>query len=69
MGNIKGWVKIGFLEYAGWHNKNNILEKIKNAIERLKDSKERKNKFKIAKKFIDGKGSLKIIDRIVKELL
>lgn len=48
--NIKGWEKIGFLEYAGWYSKGNILEKIKNVIEHLKDSKERKNKFKIAKK-------------------
>ena len=69
LGNIKGWENIGFLEYAGWYSKDNILEKIKNVIENLKDSKERKNKFKIARKFIDGEGSLKIIDKIVKELL
>ena len=69
LGNIKGWKKIGFLEYAGGYSKGNILEKIKNMIEHLKNSKERKNKFKIARKFINGKGSLKIIDRIMKELL
>jgi len=67
--NIKSWKEIGFLEYAGWYSKSNILEEIKNVIEHLKDSKERKNKCKIVKKFIDGKGSLKIIDRIIKELL
>ena len=61
LGNIKGWEKIGFLEYAGWYNKKNILEKIKKVIERLKDTKERKNKFKTARKFIDRKGSLRII--------
>jgi len=38
-------------------------------IENLKDSKERKNKSKIARKFVDGKGSLEIINRIMKELL
>jgi len=69
LGNIKGWEKIGFLEHAGWYSKGNILEKIKNVIEHLKNSKERKNKFKIARKFIDGEGSLKIIDKIMKELL
>ena len=69
LGNIKGWEKIGFLEYAGWYSKGNIVEKIKNAIERLKDTKERKNKIKTAKKYIDGKVSLKIIDRIMKKLL
>ena len=61
LGNIKGWEKIGFLEYAGWYSMGNILEKIKNVIEHLKNSKERKNKFKIAKKFINGKGSSRII--------
>ncbi|MBA7574080.1 hypothetical protein ES708_15882 [subsurface metagenome] len=69
LGNVKGWGKVGFLEYAGWYSKGNILEKIKSVIEHLKDSKERNNRFKIARKFIDGKGSLKIIDRIMKELL
>jgi len=66
LGNVKGWGKIGFLEYAGWYSKGNILEKIKNVIERLKDSKERKNKFKIAKKFIDGKGSSRISIKLLK---
>jgi len=32
-GNIKGWGKVGFLEYAGWYNKSNIFEKIKIVIE------------------------------------
>lgn len=67
LGNVKGWEKIGFLEYAGWYNKSNILEKIKNVIENLKDSKERKNKFKIAKKIIDGKGSLRISSKLLEE--
>jgi len=63
LGNIKGWEKIGFLEYAGWYNKSNILEKIKNVIEHLKDSEEeeKENRFKVAKKFIDGKGSIRTI--------
>jgi len=63
--NVKGWEKIGFLEYAGWYNKENILEKIKNAVESLKDLKVRKSKFKIAKKFVDGKGSLRIAAKLL----
>ena len=66
LGNIKGWEKIGFLEYAGWYSKGNILEKIINVIEYLKDSKERKNKFKISRKFIDGKGALNTLTDIFK---
>jgi UDP-2,4-diacetamido-2,4,6-trideoxy-beta-L-altropyranose hydrolase len=67
LGNIKGWGKIGFLEYAGWYSKGNILEKIKNVIEHLKDTRERKNKFRIARKFIDGKGSSRIYNKLLKE--
>jgi len=66
LGNVKGWKKIGFLEYAGRYNKGNILERIKNEIEHLKDTKERKNKFKIARKFIDGKGALNTLTDIFK---
>jgi UDP-2,4-diacetamido-2,4,6-trideoxy-beta-L-altropyranose hydrolase len=62
LGNIKGWEKIGFLEYAGWYSKGNILEKIKNVIKYLEDMQVRKNKSKVGRKFIDGKGSLRITD-------
>jgi len=61
LGNVKGWEKVGFLEYAGGHSKGDILEKIKNLIKILEDAKVRKNKSKIGIKFIDGKGSLRII--------
>lgn len=61
LGNIKEWKRSGFLEYAGRYSKGNIFEKIKNVIEHLKDAKERKNKFKVARKFVDGKGSLRVI--------
>jgi len=67
LGNVKGWEKIGFLEYAGWYNDSNILEKIKNLIKYLKDLKERKNKFKIARKIIDRKGSLRIVEILIKK--
>jgi UDP-2,4-diacetamido-2,4,6-trideoxy-beta-L-altropyranose hydrolase len=62
LGNIKGWEKIGFLEYAGCYSKGNILEKIKNVIKYLEDMQVRKNKSKVGRKFIDGKGSLRITD-------
>ena len=65
--NVKGWEKAGFLEHADWYNKENILEKIKNAMEFLKDLEVRKGKFKIAKKIVDGKGSLRIITKLIGE--
>jgi len=63
--SVKGWKKTGFLEYVGWYNKNDVLEKIKDAVEYLKNVKTRESKSKIAKKFIDGKGSLRIYNQLV----
>jgi len=67
LGNVKGWEKAGFLEYVGWYNRDDILEKIKDAVECLKDVKIRKSKSKIAKKIVDGKGNLRIVDKVIKE--
>lgn len=69
MGIIKGWEKIGFLEYVGWHNKSNILEKIENSIKYLGKIKLRKSKSKIGREFVDGRGNLRIIDEITKKFL
>ena len=69
LGNVKGWKRANFLEYTGWHNKIDILEKIKNSIKFLEDEKERKSKSKIGRGFVDGKGSLRIADEIIKNSL
>jgi len=63
--NVKGWERIGFLEYVGWYNKNNLVQKINNSIEYLKDVSVRKNKYKIGREFVDGKGGLRIYEFIV----
>jgi UDP-2,4-diacetamido-2,4,6-trideoxy-beta-L-altropyranose hydrolase len=69
LGNVKGWEKVGFLEYVGWYNKSNILEKIENSIKYLGKIKLRKSKSKIGREFVDGKSSLRIIDEITKNSL
>ena len=65
LGNVKGWEKIGFLEYVGWYNEDSILEKIENSTKYLVDQGTRKNKFKIARRILDGKGSSRIIDKVI----
>ena len=67
LGNVKGWEKTGFLEYVGWYNKNDIFEKIKTAVESLKDLKVRKGKLKIVRKFVDGKGSLRVTTNLLRK--
>jgi UDP-2,4-diacetamido-2,4,6-trideoxy-beta-L-altropyranose hydrolase len=69
LGNVKGWKRVNFLEYTGRHNKIDILEKIKNSIKFLEDTEERKSKSKTGRGFVDGEGSLRIINEIMKNSL
>lgn len=68
LGNIKGLEKIGFLEYVGWYNKDNLMERLNNSIKYLENVKIRKTKSKIARECIDGKGVKRIIKEILREM-
>jgi hypothetical protein len=57
--------RIGFLEYAGLYNKNDIIIKINRLLKNVENIKIRKLKSKIGRKFVNGKGSSRIIDRII----
>ncbi len=63
--SIKEWGKIGFLEYAGLYNKNNITTKINRLLKNIENIEIRKLKSKVGKKFVDGKGGLNIIEILV----
>ena len=65
LGSIREWEKIGFLGNAGWYNEDNIIARVDRLLKHLKNIKLRETKSKIGKKFVDGKGSLKIINRII----
>ena len=65
LGSIGEWEKIGFLGNAGWYNEDNIITRVDRLLKHLKNIKLRETKSKIGKKFVDGKGSLKIINRII----
>ncbi len=62
LGNIKEWKRIGFLEHAGLYNEDNIITEINKLLKNLESIKMRKSKSKIGRKFVDGEGSLRIID-------
>ncbi len=64
LGNIKEWGKLGFLEYAGHYGEKNIIKKIDNILKNFKDINLRKIKYKISKRYINGKSSLRIITKI-----
>lgn len=63
--NIRGWLKAGFIEYAGWWKDNNLIEKILKCYERLEDKKVRMEKSLIGRKFVDGQGSQRIINKLL----
>jgi UDP-2,4-diacetamido-2,4,6-trideoxy-beta-L-altropyranose hydrolase len=65
MNNVKGWQKTGFIEYAGWWKNENTLEHTRISIEKLKIRNIRLHKNHIGKKFVDGKGAIRIIDDIM----
>ncbi len=65
LGNIKEWEKIGFLEYAGLYNEDNIITEINKLLKNLESIKIKESKSKIGRKFIDGKGSLNLINEVI----
>lgn len=63
--NIQGWEKSGFLEYIGWYNDENLLDNLREAINKLVPHEERFRRSKIGKKYIDGNGSKRIIGKLI----
>jgi len=59
--NIKELERIGFLENAGWYNEDNIIARVDRLLKHFGSIKIRNYKAKIRRKFVDGKGSIRII--------
>jgi spore coat polysaccharide biosynthesis predicted glycosyltransferase SpsG len=66
--NTEGWRKSGFLEYVGWHNDENLLNNLLEAINKLMPYTERFRRNKIGRKYVDGKGAFRIAKVFVKNL-
>lgn len=65
--NIRGWLKAGFIEYAGWWEDANLIEKVEEAVEQFQDVQIRKARSVIGRRSIDGKGSVRVVDRILEK--
>jgi len=65
LNNIRGWEKVGFIEYAGCWADEGSTGMIKQKIELLKSKSTREYNCMVGKKLINGAGS----SRIVKKLL
>ena len=64
--NIRGWKKENFIEYSGWWKDEKIYKNTMKNIEKLQDKDIRIKKSRIGKRKIDGKGPLRIINRIMR---
>ena len=60
--NVRGWEKAGFLEYAGWYEEGNFVERLKNLLKDLEDVNARKSKSTAGKKLVDGRAGLRIYE-------
>ena len=64
--NLLGWRRVGFLEYAGWHNSKDLLGALRNAIRKLGSPEERKKRSKRGTRYMDGKGAARVVDSLIR---
>jgi spore coat polysaccharide biosynthesis predicted glycosyltransferase SpsG/L-amino acid N-acyltransferase YncA len=66
--NIKGWQKAGFISYAGGYRERGLLDRLRREVNRLLPYETRKERSRIGRTIIDGKGVERAIDRILGSL-
>jgi len=69
MGNIRGWQKKNFIEYAGWWEEREILSNVDFTFSKLSSFDERKKRGCIGKKIVDGRGAKRIANLIKKDVM
>jgi UDP-2,4-diacetamido-2,4,6-trideoxy-beta-L-altropyranose hydrolase len=67
--NANSWQRSGFISYAGWWERNKTLDNVKSSLELLKDKKVRNKMSKIGSALIDGKGSRRVVEEVIKTTL
>lgn len=65
LNNLKGWEKVGFLEYVGWYNDKNIFNNLSRAIRNIKPYGERFKRSQIGRKIVDGKGAGRLAEKLM----
>ena len=63
--NLKNWQRVGFLDYVGLFDNENILKNIVKALQNLKSFKNRRIKSKIGKRCVDGRGVKRILSNVL----
>jgi UDP-2,4-diacetamido-2,4,6-trideoxy-beta-L-altropyranose hydrolase len=63
--NVHGWEKVGFIEYAGRWEDDGLIDTIAEKINLLKSKSLRKNRCELGCKVIDGRGSFRIVSKLL----
>lgn len=63
--DVYGWKKTGFIDYAGWYNENKTYKNALFFLARLFDYDIRLKKSKIGKKYVNGDGAKRIVNKIL----
>jgi UDP-2,4-diacetamido-2,4,6-trideoxy-beta-L-altropyranose hydrolase len=58
--NVKYWKKVGFIEFAGFWDEDDLYDSLRENLESLHDIEIRTRKYKIGREYVDGAGALKI---------
>ncbi len=66
LNNIRGWQKTGFIDYAGDGGDSDTIDKVLDCIERMRESSARTKSSVIGRRFVDGGGSKRTVDFILK---
>jgi len=62
--NLKKWQEVGFLDFAGWHNDNNLFEKIERFLKNLVYQK-RVKRSHLGRDCVDGQGARRLADELL----
>lgn len=66
--SIKGWVKKQCIYYAGWWQDIGLVEGVLNGLQMLQSKKTRENLSYNSTRLVDGRGAIRLVERIAKML-
>ncbi|MEW6011593.1 MAG: UDP-2,4-diacetamido-2,4,6-trideoxy-beta-L-altropyranose hydrolase [Euryarchaeota archaeon] len=58
--NVEYWKKVGFIEFAGFWDEDNLYDSLRENLESLQDKNVRTEKCKLGREYVDGNGAIKI---------
>lgn len=66
--NLEGWKDKGVIEYSGWYDDKDLLEKIACAVKKLMSYGERVKRSEIGRNYLDGQGTKRVVSALTRKL-